>query len=272
MIATSSAGVAESRSGPRKRAVRWKEPSLLRMTPFSTSAAQGRKSARLWRAAAIFGEVHHRANLTRPDAAGSAGAGAPRRRRRDRAWRPRRRRRWPISQISAADDPEAQAEADRGGERAVDDRDRARRAAEQDRFGQRAMDGRVEAGDGRIVLHQTSAPPPNWKKVRKKLDAAKAIDRPKTIWISRRKPPRGLAEGERQAGDDDDDHRDDLGDRPLDRLQDLVERLLPRHVGAGGVGRRGQRARRTAKADSRGERTASTRSQQHHGSPAGVRT
>src|SRR5690348_11918077 len=48
VMATSSAGVAESRSGPRKRAVRWNEPSLLRITPFSTSAAQGRKSARLW--------------------------------------------------------------------------------------------------------------------------------------------------------------------------------------------------------------------------------
>src|SRR6185437_9379950 len=48
VIATSSAGVAESRSGPRKRAVRWNEPSLLRMTPFSTSAAHGKKSARPW--------------------------------------------------------------------------------------------------------------------------------------------------------------------------------------------------------------------------------
>src|SRR5579872_6967489 len=48
VIATSSAGVEESRSGPRKRAVRWNEPSLLRMTPLATSAAQGRKSARLW--------------------------------------------------------------------------------------------------------------------------------------------------------------------------------------------------------------------------------
>src|ERR1700728_3312362 len=47
VIATSSAGVAESRSGPRKRAVRWNDPSLLRTTLFATSAAQGRKSARL---------------------------------------------------------------------------------------------------------------------------------------------------------------------------------------------------------------------------------
>src|SRR5215510_8837378 len=44
---TSSAGVALSRSGPRKRAVRWKLPSLLRTMPSATSAAHGRKSARL---------------------------------------------------------------------------------------------------------------------------------------------------------------------------------------------------------------------------------
>jgi hypothetical protein len=37
--------------------------------------------------------------------------------------------------------------------------------------------------------HQTSAPPPNEKNDKKKLDAAKAIDRPNTIWISLRKPP-----------------------------------------------------------------------------------
>src|SRR5258705_7889187 len=43
---TSWAGVALSRSGPRKRAVRWNEPSSLRTTPSSTRAAQGRKSTR----------------------------------------------------------------------------------------------------------------------------------------------------------------------------------------------------------------------------------
>src|SRR6056297_1125890 len=44
-VATSSAGVAESRSGPRNRAVRCRLPSLFRMTPGATNAAQGRKSA-----------------------------------------------------------------------------------------------------------------------------------------------------------------------------------------------------------------------------------
>src|SRR5215469_13905189 len=51
------------------------------------------------------------------------------------------------------------------------------------------MDGRVEPGIRFALSHQTSTPPPNWKNERKKLDAAKAIDRPKTIWISRRNPP-----------------------------------------------------------------------------------
>src|SRR3546814_8620142 len=45
------------------------------------------------------------------------------------------------------------------------------------------------AGVVDLAGHQTSAPPPKEKKDRKKLDAAKAIDRPKTIWISFRAPP-----------------------------------------------------------------------------------
>src|SRR5271166_5598504 len=127
VIATSSAGVAESRSGPRNRAVRWKEPSLLRMTPFSTSAAQGRKSASLcvrWRYSARFiidrtsrdqmlriAEVpaHHVDK-------GGVALGGPY--RRDMPDQPNR----------SADDPEAKPKPDGGGERAVDDRDRARRA------------------------------------------------------------------------------------------------------------------------------------------------
>jgi hypothetical protein len=60
---------------------------------------------------------------------------------------------------------------------------------------------------------------------RQKLEAANAIERPNTVWISR------------QSGDDDDDLGDDLGDWPFDRLQDLVQRLLPGHVGAGGPDR-----------------------------------
>src|SRR3546814_7825599 len=37
--------------------------------------------------------------------------------------------------------------------------------------------------------HAINAPPPKLKKLRKKELAAKAIDRPKMIWMRRRKPP-----------------------------------------------------------------------------------
>ena len=107
-------------------------------------------------------------------------------------------------------DPEPQTETKGSCERAVDDSDRPGRTAHQDRFGQRAMHGRHEASDG--FLHQIKTPPPNEKNDKKKLDAAKAIDRPNTIWISRRNH-RGVAERERETRDDDDDHRDNLGDR-----------------------------------------------------------
>src|SRR5216684_6632237 len=83
-------------------------------------------------------------------------------------------------------EPQPQAETERRRQGAIEDRDRARRAAEQDVLGERAMNGCCKSGD---FLHQTSAPPPKEKNDRKKELAAKAIERPNTIWISRRKPP-----------------------------------------------------------------------------------
>ncbi len=43
----------------------------------------------------------------------------------------------------------------------------------------------------------------------------KAIDRPNTIWIEPPSAARSVAEREGKPGHDDDDHRDDLGDRVL---------------------------------------------------------
>src|SRR5216683_6141797 len=83
-------------------------------------------------------------------------------------------------------EPQPQAETERRRQGAVENRDRARRAAEQNVFGERAMNGCCKSGD---LFHQTSAPPPKEKNERKKELAAKAIERPNTIWISRRKPP-----------------------------------------------------------------------------------
>src|SRR5690349_7344449 len=74
-----------------------------------------------------------------------------------------------------AGDPLLEPEPKRGGHRSVDDRDRARRAAEQDRLGERAVKRRLEPLD--MVAgadHESKAPPPKLKKLRKKLDAAKA--------------------------------------------------------------------------------------------------
>src|SRR5439155_15116527 len=53
---------------------------------------------------------------------------------------------------------------------------------------------------------------------------------------------RGLAKGEREARADDDDNRDDLGDRTLDAVEDLGQRLFPGHVRA-----RRARARRLSR-------------------------
>src|SRR5688572_26816453 len=73
-------------------------------------------------------------------------------------------------------------------DRAVEDGDVPRRAGQQDRLGQGPVQRHLEPRE-MLPAHETSAPPAKLKKVRKKLEAAKAIERPKTIWISRRNPP-----------------------------------------------------------------------------------
>src|SRR5690606_32295565 len=86
--------------------------------------------------------------------------------------------------------PQLQAQADHGRQGAVEDRHVAWRTAEQDRLGQRAVQRHLEAEDEfALAVHATTAPPAKLKKLRKNEDAAKAIDRPKTIWISLRNPP-----------------------------------------------------------------------------------
>src|SRR5215831_1221717 len=84
-------------------------------------------------------------------------------------------------------EPQAQAETKRRRQGAVENCDRARRAAEQDVLGERPVDRYCKSND--FLVHQTSAPPPKEKNERKKELAANAIERPNTIWISRRKPP-----------------------------------------------------------------------------------
>src|SRR3546814_2594438 len=83
--------------------------------------------------------------------------------------------------------PLLQANADRRGQRAVDDGQRTRRPTQQDRHGQRTVQRHLEAGRG--LAHATTAPPAKEKHDRTNEDAANAIDSPNTIWIRRRNPP-----------------------------------------------------------------------------------
>src|SRR3546814_16253645 len=53
------------------------------------------------------------------------------------------------------------------------------------------------------------------------------------------KAPRRVPKGKAEAGDDDDDHRNDLGDRPLDALEDRLQRSFPRHRRTAGMRRGG---------------------------------
>src|SRR3989475_9658448 len=95
-----------------------------------------------------------------------------------------------------ADDPEhharnphLQAQAHGSGQGAVGDGHGARGTAHQNRLGQRPMQRHLEARHPIVRAVHTTAPPEKLKNDRKKLEAANAIDRPKTIWISLRKPP-----------------------------------------------------------------------------------
>src|SRR5690606_3163733 len=51
---------------------------------------------------------------------------------------------------------------------------------------------------------------------------------------------RRVAEGQREPRGDDDDDRDDARHRPLNRLQNGLQRAFPRHRGTGGLRRSGQ--------------------------------
>ena len=116
-----------------------------------------------------------------------------------------------------ADDPEAQAQTDRGGERSVDDRDSARRAAEQDRLGQRAMDRGIEAGDGRVLLPSDQRPAAELEEGQEEARRGEGDRQAEDDLDQPAEAAGGFTERQRQAGDDDDDHRDDLGDGTLDR-------------------------------------------------------
>src|SRR6185437_14741578 len=154
-VATSSPSVALSRSGPRKRAVRWNEPSLFNTTPSPTRPAHGNQSA------SSAGRRRYSARdimaATRPAVRDASGA----------ARTPHGQRMTDQPQREA-DQPQLQAQPDGSGERAVGDCHRARRATEQNRLSQRAMQRHLETRCD--CAHATSAPPEKEKNDRKNED------------------------------------------------------------------------------------------------------
>ena len=87
-------------------------------------------------------------------------------------------------------------------------------------FGQSAMNWHGEARRLKRILgkrgHQMSAPPPKEKNDRKKLDAAKSNRETEDDLDQSPEATCGIAERQRQTCHDDDDHRDDLGNRTFD--------------------------------------------------------
>src|SRR5262245_59133044 len=237
VVPTSSAGVAESRSGPRNRAVRWKLPSLLRITPGATSAAHGKKSAsilgflrysaRFSMATALHAKMRRIAEVSAHDVdeLRVAPCGPDRRHVPDRPQQ-------------EAGDPQTKSQSDDSRQGAVSDRDRAGRAAKQDRLRQGAMDGRFEPGNrivGQDLAHQTTAPTGERAKRQEERTRRKRDGEAEHDLDEAAEPAGGVAKGKRQSGDDDDDHCHNFRDWAFDRLQDLLQRLLPRHVRTSGV-------------------------------------
>eukprot|EP01137_Pigoraptor_chileana_P030898 Opistho-2@17990 len=166
---------------------------LVQHHPFTDQCHPGQEVREAGVAVAIFSEIHHRRRSSDRQVARDAQMLAHDvDELRIALGRPDGGE-VPYGPKAQADQPEAQAEAECGRERAVEDGERARRATQEDVLGERPMDRDRKSGHFATVMHsvghQTSAPPPKEKKDRKKLDAAKAIDRPNTIWIRRRAPP-----------------------------------------------------------------------------------
>src|SRR5262249_7581165 len=95
-------------------------------------------------------------------------------------------------------EPQAQAQSNRRGERAVEDGKPTRSSRDQNGFGERAVERYLKPGyrnwlakHGRYtsLAQLMRAPPAKAKNDRKNDVAAKAMESPNTIWMRRRNPP-----------------------------------------------------------------------------------
>ena len=192
-VAINSPCVALSRSGPRNRAVRWKNRPCSRRHPARPARAASRPAAR---SLAVFGEVQHRGVLPRPAAAVLDGRANRRHELRIDARAPHRQR--------MADDPEhdtwnPQLQAQPTAAASVPLAIATVRGAPpmQDRLGGERCSGTSKpAAKVSRAVHR-DGPAGEAEERQEERDAANAIDRPNTIWISLRKPARRVAEARR---------------------------------------------------------------------------
>src|SRR3546814_7124512 len=157
----------------RNRALRWRLPSLFRTTPAPTSAAHGRKSARL----VLLLRYSLMLNIVVSDreVAGNAQMPAHDIDELRIALRGPYGRKMTGRPDCKSDQPKTQAETEGGRESAIEDRNRTRRAAEQDMLGQGGVPRHRKSRHLCSMVgrhrHQTSAPRPRERKARKKIDA-----------------------------------------------------------------------------------------------------
>ena len=110
--------------------------------------------------------------------------------------------------------PLLEAEADGGGERAVQDGDRTRRTAKQDRLGQRTMGGDFKSLHKALRSHLEKRPAAKGEEGQKERTGRKGDGETEDNLDQPTEPARAFAKGQCQTGEDNDDHRDDPGDRP----------------------------------------------------------
>ena len=138
--------------GPAEREAALEAAVLVEDDPRRDQRRPGQMVGEPVGAAAVFGEVQHARCPCWRRCRASTGAKSGSRLAANTASA------WPTAQRTRPGDPLLEAEAERRGERAVDDREPARRAAEQDRLGQRAVDRRFEAFDVRPAPFIRPAP------------------------------------------------------------------------------------------------------------------
>ena len=230
--ATSSASVALSRSGPRKQKRPLKASVLVEHDAGCDEGRPRQMVGQTIGAIAVFGEVQHDqpcllAKVTNEHRCevgialggedGEANGPAP-------TARARR---------STSEDPDPSAAATVPLTMAM-----ARGAPpKQDRLGQRAVQRHFEAFNviGARRAHQTSAPPPNEKKLRKNELAANAMERPNTIWMRWRKPPLVSPKASVRPVMMMMITATILATGPCDGIENLLKRCLPWHAGAGSM-------------------------------------